>query len=128
MQHLAYPKGLSKSEQTAARAKLATLPGDLAQQLLDELAGRIAAGTLLVSLLTYLRSLVSRASTGNFTPEATLPIAERRKRQRQIGATLRQTEAAHSDVHALIPVGDSSLLRQLDAIRRRSRCGSGDAE
>lgn len=128
MHHLAYPEGLSKSGQTSVRAKLATLPGDLAQQLLDELAGRIAAGTLLVSLLTYLRGLVARVRAGDFTPEASLPIAERRKRQRQIGATLRQTEAAHSDVHALIPAGDSSLLRQLDAIRRRSRCGSGDAE
>jgi hypothetical protein len=127
MQHLAYPKGLSASEQTAARAKLATLPGDLAQQLLDELAGRIVAGTLLVSSLAYQRSLVSRASTDNFTPESALPIAERRKRQRQIEATLRQTEVATvTCMHSYQP--DSLLLRQLDAIRRRSRCGSDNAE
>jgi hypothetical protein len=105
MQHLAYSNGLSASEQATARAKLATLPADLAQQLLDELAGRLEASTLLASSLTYLRALVSRACTGNFTPEAALSIAEQRKRQRQIEATLRQTESAHSDVHALIPAG-----------------------
>lgn len=108
--------------------KLATLPADLAQQLLDELAGHLEADTLRVSSLAYLRGLVLKASTGNFTPEAALPISEQPNRQRQIEATLRQTETAHSDVHALIPAGDSPRLRQRDAIRRRSRCGSGDAE
>ncbi len=133
LQQLVYPKGLSVSEQAAAREKLAAFPGDLAQQLLDELAGRMEAGTIRVSSLAYLRGLVSRASAGNFTPEAALPIAERRKRQQQLEATLRQTEAAHRDVlkddaQVLTPASDNPLVRKLEAIRRRSRCGSGDAE
>lgn len=133
LQPLVYPKGLSESEQAAAREKLAAFPGDLAQQLLDELAGRMEAGTIRVSSLAYLRGLVSRASAGNFTPEAALPIAERRKRQQQLEATLRQTEAAHSDVlkadaQVLTPASDNPLVRKLEAIRRRSRCGSGDAK
>ena len=128
MQQRVYPKGLSDSDLAAAVEKLAALPGDLAQQRLDELAGRMEAGTTRVSSLAYLRGLVSRARTGGFAPDAALLIADRRERQQQVKAALRQTAAAHSDVPALSRAGDSPHVCRLDEIRRRSRCGSGNSE
>lgn len=41
---LEYPKGLSPSERADAQSRLARLPPELAQQLLDELAARLKVG------------------------------------------------------------------------------------
>jgi len=130
---LEYPKGLSEIERAEARKKLANLPADLAQQLLDELAGRMKAGSIRITPLTYLRGLVRRAGAGDFTPEVALQVADRRKRRRQNEAVLRQAEAAHvealkNDGHAAMHASDSPLVRRLAAIRNRSRCGSGSSE
>jgi hypothetical protein len=48
MQQRVYPKGLVDADLATALEKLAALRGDLAQQLLDELAGRLKVGTLIV--------------------------------------------------------------------------------
>ena len=74
---LVYPKGLSGTERVAARSQLEPLPVELAQQLLDELAGRMAANAIHLTPLAYLRGLVRRAQTGDFTPEVALQRADR---------------------------------------------------
>lgn len=48
MQQRIYPKGLVNADLATALAKLAALPGDLAQQLLDELASRVEVSPLIV--------------------------------------------------------------------------------
>ena len=80
---LEYPKGLSEAERAAARKQLAAFPGDLAQQLLDELAGRIEAGAIRVTPLAYLRGMIDRACRGTFTPEAAIRVSDRRTRHWQ---------------------------------------------
>lgn len=130
---LEYPQGLSKLEQAAARDKLRSLSTDLAQQLLDELAGRMKAGAIRIAPLAYLRGLVTRARAGHFTPEAALQVAEKRKRRRQTEAALRQAEVARAEaVKAVEPAApnasDSPLVRRLTAIRSRSPRGCGPEE
>lgn len=56
------------------------------------------AGSIRITPLAYLRGLVTRAGTGNFTPEVALQVADSRKRRRQNEAVLRQAEAAHREV------------------------------
>ena len=90
-----YPRGLSKPERAEARKKLEKLPEDLAQQLLDELAGRMEIDTIRVAPLAYLRGLVDRVPTGTFTPEASLRIADKRKRQQQVKASQYRAETIH---------------------------------
>ncbi len=119
---LEYPKGLSAVERQEAARKLAGLPADLAQQLLDELAASIAAGTILTTPLAYLRGLIKRTQSGQFTPEAGPRIAEQRKRRKQTESAIRSSEAAaHKSLSADLPVLDSPLARKIDAMRRRSQ-------
>jgi hypothetical protein len=119
---LEYPKGLYAVERQEAARKLAGLPADLAQQLLDELAAGIAAGTIRATPLAYLRGLIKRAQSGQFTPETGPRIAEQRKRRKQTESAIRSTAvAAHKSLPADLPVPDSPLARKIDAMRRRSQ-------
>ena len=77
-----FPNGLSAREVHLATDKLAPLPPGLAQDVLDELAGRLAAHCIRGSPLSYLRVLIARAQAGTFTPEAGVRVAEGRERQR----------------------------------------------
>lgn len=62
---------LSAAERGEAGKKLAGLPADRAQQLLDELAARIRAKVIQTTPLAYPRGLITRARAGAFTPEGT---------------------------------------------------------
>ena len=119
---LVFPKGLSEAERSSARRQLASFPEALAQQLLDELAGRMAAGAIQVAPLAYLRGLVGRARQGRFTPELVLRVSDQRRRRQQAEAALRRVEAAPVTVQ---PAADSPLVVRLEAIRRRSSRGKG---
>jgi hypothetical protein len=117
---LEYPKGLSAVERQEAANKLAGLSTDLAQQLLDELTASISAGTIRTTPLAYLRGLIKRAQSGQFTPEAGLRIAEQRKRRKQTESAIRSSEAA-AHKPADLPILDNRLARKIDAMRRRSQ-------
>ena len=124
-----YPKGLSETERVAAGKQLEPFPLELAQQLLDELAGRMAVNAIHLTPLAYLRGLVRRARTGDgdFTPEVALQVSAQRKRQRQTEAILRQAEAVHrkalqTERHA----EDNSLVRRLIAIRDKAQHRNGN--
>ncbi len=119
---LVFPKGLSEAERSSARRQLASFPEALAQQLLDELAGRMAAGAIQVAPLAYLRGLAGRARQGRFTPELALRVSDQRKRRQQAEAALRRVEAAPVTAQ---PAVDSPLVVRLEAIRRRSSRGTG---
>lgn len=116
---LEYPKGLSAAERKEAEKKLVDLPTDLAQQLLDELAASILAGSIRVTPLAYLRGLIKRAQTGEFTQEAGLRIAEHRKRRIKIEAAALRSSVAVK--HIDICVVDSPLTNKLASIRRKAQ-------
>ncbi|MET0072248.1 MAG: helix-turn-helix domain-containing protein [Candidatus Thiodiazotropha sp.] len=119
---LEYSKGLSAVERKEAARKLTGLQVDLAQQLLDELAAGISAGTIRSTPLAYLRGLIKRAMNGQFTPEAGPRIEEQRKRRVQREYAIRSSEAvAGKSPPADITILDNRLVRKIDAIRRRSQ-------
>ncbi len=77
---LIYPKQLSSREVALARRGLAALTPGLAQELLDELAGRLNAKAVRGAPLSYLRALIARAEAGTFTPEVGVRVAQARER------------------------------------------------
>jgi hypothetical protein len=81
-----YPKQLSPKEMELAKNRLKALPPELAQELLDELAGRLNANSVRSSPLSYLRSLVARAESGNFAPEAGVRVALARAKEQELAA------------------------------------------
>ena len=119
---LEYPKGLSPSERVDAQRRLARLPHELAQQLVDELGARIKAGTIQVSPLVYLAGLIKRAYAGRFVPEAGLDVADARAKRRRNEAYLQRLNALNdAAVTEQSAVEDSPLARRVADIQVRKR-------
>ena len=121
---LEYPPGLSAPETAAAKQQLARLPVELAQELLDELAGRMASGGIRGSPLSYLRGLIGRAKEGAFTPEAAVTIAAGREQRRQTEAALERAAARPPD----FPPADPNHPLVQRALRIRNRGAARRAE
>lgn len=75
-----YPKQLSIKEREIAKTQLDSIDAALAQNILDELAARLNANKVTGAPLSYLRSLITRAKTGQFMPEAGVRVASARDR------------------------------------------------
>lgn len=88
---LIFPNALLPEERPAAQALVMRCP-QLAQALLDELAGRMSTNAIRASPIGYLRGMVQRAQAGNFVLELGARIAAGR-RQREEAALLRQKQA-----------------------------------
>jgi hypothetical protein len=75
-----FPKQLTSQEREIAKSQLDAIDSVLAQAVLDELAARLNANKITGAPLSYLRSLVTRAKAGQFTPEAGILVASARER------------------------------------------------
>ena len=118
---LEYPKGLSPSERADAQSRLALLPPELAQQLLDELAARLKASTIRVSPLVYLAGLIRHANAGRFVPEAALRVADERERRHRNEAYLQRLRRLNDvPIAERTEVEDNPLAMRLAEIRMRS--------
>ena len=123
---LEYPKGLSSSEHADAQRRLARLPPELAQQLLDELAARLKAGTIRISPLVYLAGLIKRANAGRFVPAAALQVADAREKRRRNEAYMQRLQALDDQpMPERTDVADCPLAKRIAEIRLRSR-GRGE--
>ena len=76
-----FPRGLTDSQRHALQDRLAKLTSAEAQQVLDELAGRMAV-TPVKNPIRYCAVLASRMKRGAFTPELGLKIADARQADR----------------------------------------------
>ena len=109
---LILPKQLSVKERELALRHLGPFSLEIAQQILDELAGRLHSNSVRGSPLSYLWALVVRAKTGTFTPEAGIRVALARKRDEEV-ATITKINS-----QAEIPVISTNASVHLDALRK----------
>ncbi len=77
-----FPSQLKPEERELAKSQLNGIDSVLAQALLDELAARLNANKVTGAPLSYLRSLITRAKAGQFTPEAGVRLALARAQER----------------------------------------------
>lgn len=77
-----YPSQLKLEERELAKSQLNGIDSVLAQAVLDELAARLNANKVTGAPLSYLRSLITRAKAGQFTPEAGVRISLARAQER----------------------------------------------
>lgn len=77
-----FPNQLKPQERELAKSQLDTIDHALAQAVLDELAARLNANKVTGAPLSYLRSLITRAKAGQFTPEAGVRISLARAQER----------------------------------------------
>ena len=110
---LEYPGALSVAEREEAGKRLAGIPADLAQQLLDELAARIAANVIQTTPLAYLRGLATRARAGTFTPEGALQIAEHRRWRAEVDAAMQRHDTTRCDYPPAVVDPDNPLVKKL---------------
>jgi hypothetical protein len=110
-----FPKGLTLSQRHALQDRLAKLTPAEAQQVLDELAGRMAV-TPVKNPIRYCAVLASRMKRGAFAPELGLKIAD-----------ARQADRAPSE-HTPPPAGQLDLTRlpketrdTIERLRARAR-------
>jgi len=115
---LIFPRGFTPAQETAARRTLAGA-GELAQALLDELAGRMALRPV-ANPLAYLRRLAECAARGEFHPEAGLAVAEARRREEERQRQRKESEDAMAREIGKRPPPPGVL----DAIRRAARAGT----
>jgi len=125
---LVFPAKLTESQRSALQRRLAALPTPLAQQVLDELAGRMQA-TSVRNPVGYCSALIRLARNGSFAPELALAIAEARRQSEKWARERAKHEAAALDVLRETPTVPAGPLRDaLDRIHGRTRAISSDCD
>jgi hypothetical protein len=88
---LLYPKNLTPRQRQALQDRLAALTEDQAQQVLDELSGRMAIAQV-KNPLRYCATLIARMQRGEFLPELGLKVGDTRQTELARVAALARTE------------------------------------
>jgi hypothetical protein len=114
---LIFPKAVLKAERVQAANLIKSLSPKLAQQILDEWAGIIAADAIRSSRLGCLRGIINHAKIGKFTPEKGLRIAAARKRQQQQACIQEQTRKETLPP----PDPNNPITRRINAIAARQQ-------
>lgn len=109
---LIFPKQLTARENELAMRHLGAFSPVHAQELLDELAGRLNAHSVRGAPLGYLRSLAVRAEAGTFIPEAGIRVALARERDKELSAL--RTASAIADS----PCYSSNHRTHIEAMRK----------
>ena len=124
---LIFPQEMLSPEREAAR-QLLHGSGDLAQALLDELAGRLQAHAVRSSPVGYLRGLIARAEAGTFLPELGPRIASDRqqiqksaeqRRAREAEQRRQEIERATPEYQARVRVHREKVTQLLDDMKQR---------
>jgi hypothetical protein len=88
---LVYPKGLTPAQAHALQNRLAVLNHDQAQQVLDELSGRMAIAQV-NNPIRYCAALIQSMERGEFAPELGLKVVDARQAQAALQAELARIE------------------------------------
>ncbi len=118
---LVFPNKLTTAECTEAIRRLEEFPPILAQQLLDELNGKMQRGGIKTTSLAYLGGLINRARAGTFVPEVGRLTKQRTDRVSQTYAESPARPAENSREAAPVypDVSNNPLCQRVAAIRNR---------
>jgi hypothetical protein len=114
---LCFPKSLSVEERRSIAKHLAGVSLDDAQQILDELGGRLEA-TKIRNPIRYCVELIRRFQRGAFQAELGLAIAERRRAERELELDRRSRETPEIRSTSVLP---THVQAALERIKTRAR-------
>lgn len=118
-----FPTSFDATTRTAVVSRLAILDPIVAQQVLDELAGRMQLAKVR-NPLRYLSTLIDRVQAGTFTPDLAEPLqAGRRARERSLASTEAAVRRASSEAMTVDAETMPSYLRDFLAQRAKSSEG-----
>ena len=125
-----FPRSITKSQRQALRTHLARLRDEDAQQILDELSGRMNS-TQVRNPISYCAALISRLKRGEFTAELGLQVAAARRAENHCDKRLDEPpdDVMNAVNHQLaqLPETLSAPLKRMRAkydSRRSERCRS----
>ena len=117
---LCFPRTVSESQRRTLEEHLGVLSHDQAQQVLDELAGRLASKRVR-NLVSYCAALVRSVERGKFKPELASQIADRRKAEQQRHARLQSSPPSVSKTSpTLTDRMPDSLRASIERMRAKS--------
>lgn len=118
---ICFPTALSDAQRQALRRRLSGVSDDAAQQLVDELAGRMNA-THVRNAICYCAALMRRFERGEFQPELGVRVAEQRhalrQRKERAGAAIGTARASPNAVPGELP---ERIRASLERMRRKSK-------
>jgi hypothetical protein len=118
--HLIYPKTISPRQRAALQNRLAALNHNQAQQVLDELSGRLAIAQL-KNPIRYCVALIEAAQHGQFSPELGLKVMDARQAQAAFQAELARIEKTSPIASRSEPRGIPTEFREIfERIRTRT--------
>ena len=109
-----YPKQLTLKERKLAKFQLTSISTEISQEILDELASRLNSNSIKSSPISYLRSLINRAKSGQFTPEAGVRVALAREQA--------LTEKSKVQSSTLTPTDPKDVPKYLSAMHKVLGC------
>ncbi|MBL8254043.1 MAG: hypothetical protein JNJ76_10610 [Candidatus Competibacter sp.] len=103
---LAFPAKLTEQEQEDIAAQIHTLPPKTAQQMLDVVAAKIAAGQIRTNPAAVLRGIVRkhRADPSSFDPSVGFQVAAARRRREEAEERFQRALAARDPAPAPLPL------------------------
>jgi hypothetical protein len=125
---LSFPKGLNPAQCEALRAQTADLASTQAQQVIDELAGRMEVAEV-KDPIRYCATLVQRVRRGEFVPGLALKVDERRRLAKSRTQTRGQIDSAAlatlRDAASRLP---AKLRADLKRLRTTAAAGRPDED
>ena len=122
MRKLIFPSRFTAAEGVEATDRLNRFPTTLAQQILDELNGRMGRGEIKTTALAYLGGLISRARAGTFVPS----VERKSERKTQLVPRTRQdtarvgVETSREPAPVYPDVASNPLCQRVAEIRTRA--------
>ena len=125
---LIFPVRLTASQRAAIGSQLTTLAQDAAQQILDELAGRMQGGEI-KNPVGYAGTLIRSARNGLFVPEMALVVADARERHEEHVRQRAEQDAEALRVLREMPVKLPEPFREaINRMQQRDRKPQSDTE
>ena len=125
-QDLQFPTTLSVGEVATLKQLLSGVDCEQAQQVLDELAGRMKVGRV-NNPSRYCAALLARVRSQKFTPELGIRIGEERAERLRLQQRRDSAKGASADVHALVHKLPDHLRQPLERMRNRSESHANTA-
>ena len=122
LRKLSFPSELTEAECAASTRRLEEFPTTLAQQLLDELNGRMQRGEIKTTPLAYLGGMTNCARAGTFVPEIGRPTQQHASRVPQTHAERPARPAENSRKAAPVypDITNNPLCQRVAAIQNRA--------
>lgn len=111
---LLFPRGLTSEEAAQVGRIVESFSAEIAQQLLDEFAGKLRKGGFTTSPISWFNAIAKRAKNGDFYPALALEISKQRVKSAYSPKNLA------SATKTATPIGEKAIQSIKDTLKRKA--------